>query len=53
MKAISRFIAEQIASVIWPSLTEPLVSRDEMINRLDQKGREAFWQVLIEEPWEN
>ena len=40
---------EQIASVIWPSLTEPLVSRDEMINRLDQKGREA-WQALIEEP---
>ena len=25
---------EQIASVIWPSLTEPLVSRDEMINRV-------------------
>ena len=40
---------EQIASVIWPSLTEPLVSRDEMINRLDSKGREA-WQALIEEP---
>ncbi|MEK9986494.1 MAG: FAD-dependent oxidoreductase, partial [Opitutae bacterium] len=40
---------EQIASVIWPSLTEPLVSRDEMINRLDSKGRET-WQALIEEP---
>ncbi|MBT3635293.1 MAG: FAD-dependent oxidoreductase, partial [Opitutae bacterium] len=40
---------ESLASVIWPSLTEPLVSKTDMTNRLDDEGRTA-WQALIEEP---
>jgi len=38
-----------LASVIWPSLTEPLVSKAEMTKRLDNDGR-AAWKSLIEEP---
>ena len=40
---------EQLASVIWPSLTEPLVSREEMRSRLD-RDEERAWQALVEEP---
>ena len=40
---------ESLASVIWSSLTEPLVSKTDMANRLDDKGREA-WQCFVEEP---
>tara|TARA_B100001057_G_scaffold35119_1_gene31834 strand:- start:221 stop:1816 length:1596 start_codon:yes stop_codon:yes gene_type:complete len=40
---------ESLASVIWPSLTEPLVSKTEMKSRLTDKGQEA-WQSFIEEP---
>jgi phytoene dehydrogenase-like protein len=40
---------KHLASVIWPSLTEPLVSREEMQSRLDYEGKRA-WQFLIEEP---
>ena len=40
---------ERLSSVIWSSLTEPLVSKTDMTNRLDDKGREA-WQSFIEEP---
>ena len=40
---------EQLASVIWPSLTSPLTSRKQLRSRLNRKGEEA-WQAFIEEP---
>ena len=40
---------DRLASLIWPTLTSPLVSRAELRNRLDRKGEEA-WQGLVEEP---
>lgn len=40
---------ESLASLIWPSLTEPLVSKTDMNARLDNEGKKA-WQALIEEP---
>ena len=42
----------KLASVIWPSLTSPLVSRKEMRDRMDAEGERA-WQALIEEPLGN
>jgi phytoene dehydrogenase-like protein len=42
-------IQESLASLIWPSLTEPLVSKTDMKARLDNEGKKA-WQELIEEP---
>jgi len=40
---------ECLASVVWPSLTAPLISRKQLRRRLDGKGEEA-WEALIEEP---
>ncbi|SVE54667.1 uncharacterized protein METZ01_LOCUS507521, partial [marine metagenome] len=40
---------ERLASVVWPSLTEPLVSREEMRERLNDDGKTA-WQSLVEQP---
>ncbi len=40
---------ESLAAVIWPSLTEPLVTRSQMRGRLDRDGEKA-WQAIIEEP---
>ena len=40
---------QQLASVVWPSLTSPLVTRKEMQDRMNQVGTEA-WKSLIEEP---
>ena len=40
---------EQLASIVWPSLLEPLASRDELRGRMDQDGQRA-WRNLIEEP---
>lgn len=40
---------ERLASLIWPTLTSPLVSRKELRNGLDRNGEEA-WQALVEEP---
>ena len=40
---------ERLASVLWPSMTEPLVSRDEMRERLNDDGKRA-WQSIVEEP---
>ena len=40
---------QTLASLIWPSLTEPLVTRDSMRRRLDSEGQRA-WEALIEEP---
>ena len=40
---------EELASVIWPSLTSPLLSRKQLRSRLD-RGAEKAWQALIEEP---
>lgn len=40
---------ESLASVIWPSLTEPLVSKTEIKSRLTDEGRSA-WNSLIDEP---
>ena len=40
---------EQLTAVIWPSLTVPLVNREEMRSRLDRDGERA-WQSLVEEP---
>jgi phytoene dehydrogenase-like protein len=42
----------KLASFIWPSLTSPLVSRNEMRGRMDLEGERA-WQALIEEPLGN
>lgn len=43
---------QQIASVIWPSLTEPMITREEMQSRLSGEASKA-WQALIEEPLGN
>ena len=43
---------QRLAAVIWPGLTEPLVTRQEMHARLDPAARLA-WQALIEEPLGN
>jgi len=40
---------ESLASVIWPSLTEPLVSKTEMKSRLTDEGSSS-WNSLIEKP---
>lgn len=40
---------KSLAAVLWPSLTSPLVTREEMRGRLDREGERA-WQALIEEP---
>ena len=40
---------QQVASVVWPSLTRPLVSRESMRQCLDKKSHMA-WEALIEEP---
>ncbi len=40
---------ERLASVVWPSLTEPLVSREEMRERLND-DRKTAWQSLVEQP---
>lgn len=45
-------LQQTLASVVWPSLTKPLVTRDELRGRLDRDGRRA-WQTLIEEPLGN
>ena len=42
-------LQSMFASVLWPSLTEPMVSKTDMAKRLDDKGREA-WQSFVEEP---
>ncbi|QTN32439.1 NAD(P)/FAD-dependent oxidoreductase [Akkermansiaceae bacterium] len=39
----------ELARVLWPSMLEPLVSRDAMRSRLKGAGLEA-WQAIIEEP---
>ena len=42
-------LQEQVASVVWPTLTSPMVTRREMRDRLS--GAElGAWQALIEEP---
>ncbi len=43
---------EQLASVIWPSLTSPLTSRRRLRSCLDRNGEDG-WQALIEEPLGN
>ena len=40
---------ERLASVVWPSLTEPLVSKEEMRGRLDAEGQRS-WQSFVEQP---
>ena len=40
---------EQLAALIWPTLTAPLVNREKMRSRLDRDWERA-WQALIEEP---
>lgn len=42
-------LKEKLSSVVWPSLTEPLVSREEMKDRM-KGGGESAWESLIEEP---
>ena len=42
-------IHEHLASILWPSMTEPLLSRDEMRGRLNDDGKRA-WQSIVEEP---
>ena len=42
-------LSEQVASVIWPSLTEPLLTRHALRERMGSAGDRA-WQALIEEP---
>lgn len=39
----------QLATAVWPSLTEPLVSRDDMRHQMGTDGEDA-WQDLIENP---
>jgi phytoene dehydrogenase-like protein len=40
---------QRLASVIWPTLTEPLISRVEMKSRLGSDGGRV-WQSFVEEP---
>ncbi|MCR9197327.1 MAG: NAD(P)/FAD-dependent oxidoreductase [Planctomycetaceae bacterium] len=42
-------LSHQIASVVWPSLTEPLATRRTLRDRMGSAGDRA-WQALIEEP---
>ena len=39
----------RLAALVWPSLTEPLLSRAAMRSGLDREGLRA-WQALVEEP---
>jgi len=39
----------KLAAVVWPSLTEPLVSRDDMRRRMGADG-DGAWHDLIENP---
>lgn len=39
----------KLAEIIWPSMLEPLVSRNEMRSRMSGDGLEA-WRAIIEEP---
>ncbi len=43
---------EKLASVVWPSLTKPLIAQDEMRREMGREGEQA-WQALIEEPLGN
>ena len=43
---------KDLASIVWPSLTTPLVSRSTMRRQLGREGERA-WQALIEEPLGN
>ncbi len=43
---------QQLASVAWPGLTEPLVTRKEMQEQMGKDGTRA-WEALIEEPLGN
>ncbi len=38
-----------VARIVWPSLTEPLATREKMRGRLEAEQREA-WEALVEEP---
>lgn len=40
---------QQLASLVWPGLTQPLLTRQEMKSRLPSDAT-AAWQALIEEP---
>ena len=42
----------RVAAVTWPSLTQPLVTREAMRGRLDGEAAQA-WRALIEEPLGN
>jgi len=45
-------LQESLASAVWPSLTEPLVTREQMRSGLDRDG-EMAWGALIDEPLGN
>ncbi|MEZ6061228.1 MAG: NAD(P)/FAD-dependent oxidoreductase [Planctomycetaceae bacterium] len=45
-------LQQQLASVVWPSLTQPLVTRSQMRRRLSSAGQ-AAWQAFVEEPLGN
>lgn len=45
-------LQQQLAAVVWPSLTSPMVTRGEMRDRLNRAELGA-WQALIEEPLGN
>ena len=45
-------LQRRLASVLWPSLTAPLVTRKEMRGRMNREGVRA-WEALIEEPLGN
>ena len=45
-------LQSQLASIVWPSLTHPLMTRRQMRGRLRGKGAQA-WDALVEEPLGN
>lgn len=45
-------LQQEVASVVWPSLTSPLITRAKMRDGMSRAGRSA-WDALIEEPLGN
>jgi phytoene dehydrogenase-like protein len=51
-EAFQRFngLVEALARRIWPTLLEPMLSREAMRQRCDDDESRAAWEMLIEEP---
>ena len=43
-------LQEELAAVVWPSLIEPLMSKEAMASKFDTPSGKGAWKSLIEEP---